>query len=153
MHAPGNRSSLRDYRKLPLQDYGGASLAAFRKIGVPEETCGHGAPGFPRCADRFEFLRSWTFAKALHFLDGGCEREIAGGPDVGTAEGGEEINVCGPAADALESDEHFARSVIVEIVEVAKVEVAAGERFGEKSRVKSFLAAETDAKQFGVGEF
>src|SRR5713101_3861645 len=41
----------------------------------------------------------------------------------------------------------------MEIVEIAKIEVAAGQRIGEKAGVESFLAAEADAEQFGVGEF
>ena len=40
----------------------------------------------------------------------------------------------------------------MKIVEIAKVEVTAGERFGEEARVQSFLAAEADAQQLGVGE-
>src|SRR6266581_1043593 len=113
MEAPGSRTSRSDYVRLPLQADGGASLAAFGEIGVPEEAGGHGAPGFPGRADRFELFRRRTLAKALHFLHGGGERKVAGGPDVRAAEGGEKINVGGPAADALESNEHFARGVIM----------------------------------------
>src|SRR6266849_6039384 len=147
MHAPGNRSSRRDYRKLPLQADGGASLAALGKIRMPEKACGHGAPGFPGSAERFQSFRRGALAKAFHFLNGCGEREIAGRPDVRAAQSGEEINFGGPAADALEGDEHFARGVIVQLVEVAKVEVAAGERFREQAGVESFLAAEADAQQ------
>ena len=42
-----------------------------------------------------------ALAELFYFLDGGGEREIADGPDVGTAQGAEEINVGGPAADSF----------------------------------------------------
>ena len=94
---------------------------------MPEEAGGNGAPRFPGCADGFEFLRRRTLAKALHFLYGGGESKIAGRPDIWAAEGGEEINVGSPTADALESDEHLARGVIMQLVKIAKVEMAASE--------------------------
>lgn len=128
-------------------------MAALGEIGVPEEAGGDGAPGFPRMAELFELIRRRTLAEALHFLDGSGEGEIVDRPDVGAAEGAEQINVRSPVADAFEGGEHFAGGIVVEIVEVAKIEIAAGERIGEKARVKSFLATEADAKQLSVGEF
>ena len=85
-------------------------------------------------------------------MDGRSEGEITGGPDVRAAQRTQEINVGGPAAYTLEGDKHFARGIIVETAEIAKVKVTAGQRIGEKARVKRFLAAEADAEQFCVAE-
>ena len=47
---------------------------------------------------------------------------------------------------------HFARGIVVEFVEVAEIEMSAGEGFGEEAGVESCLAAEADAQNIGVGE-
>jgi len=36
----------------------------------------------------------------------------------------------GPVSDAFEGDEHFARCIVVQFVEIAQIEMATGERFG-----------------------
>jgi len=128
-------------------------LAALGEVRVPEEAGGDGAIRPPGLAESFEALGRRALPEVLHFLDGSGEREVAGGPNVGAAKRREKIDVGGPAANAFEGDEHFAGGIVVKIVEVAKIEKAAGERFGEKARVQSFLAAEADAKELGVGEF
>ena len=78
-------------------------------------------------------------------MDGRSEGEITGGPDVRAAQRTQEINVSGPTADALESDEHFVRGIIREVVKIPQIEVTAREGLGEQSRVESLLAAEADA--------
>ena len=55
-------------------------------------------------------------------------------------------------ADAFEGSEHFARGVILQVVKTAKIEVAACQRIREQAGVESFLPAEADAQQLGVGE-
>ena len=119
---------------------------------MPEKPSGDGAIRMPGRGHFFEFFRGGAFAKMLHFFDGRSESEIADGPDIRPAERGEEINVGGPAAYTFEGDKHFARGIIVETAEIAKVKVTAGQRIGEKARVKRFLAAEADAEQFCVAE-
>src|SRR6266571_8072913 len=130
-----------------------SALAALGKVGMPEEASGDGAVRTPRLAEFFKVFGRRTLVQALHFLDRCGESKIAGGPNVGATQRGEQVDVGGPATDAFQGDQHFAGGIVVEIVEVAKIEVAAGERIGEKAGVESFLTAEADAKQFGVGEF
>src|SRR5579863_6997272 len=84
-----------------LQADRGGVLAAFAEVGVPEEAGGDGAEGLPRSAHLFEFFGGGAFAELFHFFHGGGECEISDGPDIGAAEGAEEIDVGGPAADAL----------------------------------------------------
>src|SRR5580693_1684469 len=98
-------------------------LAALAEVRVPEEAGGDGAEGAPRGAHFFEFFGGGAGAELLHFLDGGGEGEIAGGPDVGAAQGAQKINVGGPAADAFERDEFFAGVVVVKFVQGVKIEL------------------------------
>src|SRR5215472_2823823 len=133
-----------------LLAYCGGFQSTFAEIGVPEEAGGDGAPRTPGLAEGFEFFRRGTFAKALHFLHRRGQRKIAGWPDVRAAQRAQEINVGGPAADALESHEHFVRGVVREVQKITQVEVAAREGFSQQTRVQGFLAAETNAQQFRV---
>jgi len=81
-------------------------------IGVPEERAAtarhgrHGADIFSRRSGVGRTRRRFTSVR-----DG--EREVADRPDVRATEGGEQINVGGPVADAFEGDEHFAGLVIL----------------------------------------
>src|SRR4029077_4355495 len=120
---------------------------------MPEKACGDGTPGFPGFAERFQIFGGRTLAKAFHFLHGGGESQITAGPDVRPAKRAQEINVSGPGADALEGDEHFAGGIVLQRVEITKIEIAASERFGKEASVESFLTAEADAKQFDITEF
>ena len=128
-------------------------MAALAEVGVPEEAGGDGAEGFPWRAHFFEFFGRGAFAELFHFLDGGGEREISDGPDVGAAQGAEKINVGGPAADAFEGDEFFAGVVVVKFVERVEIELVLRHGFGEEARVVRFLAAEAELAHFDFGEF
>ena len=119
---------------------------------MPEEAGGDGAEGFPRSAHLFEFFGRGAFAELFYFLDGGGEREIADGPDVGAAQGAEEINVGGPAADPFEGDEFFAGVVVVKFVQRVEIELFLLHGFGEQARVVRFLAAEAELAHFDFGE-
>ena len=124
--------------------------AALAKVSMPKKTSRDGPPGTPWRAERFQLFRRGTLAKLLHFLHCCGECEITRGPDVRPPKGTQEINVGSPLADAFEGDEHFARGIVVEIVQVVQVEVVARERFREQARVQRFLAAKADAQQFHV---
>src|SRR4029077_13264869 len=63
------------------------------------------------------------------------------------------INVGRPPSNALEGNQHVARRIVVEIVKVPQIEIAISERLSEEAGVECLLAAETDAKQFNIGEF
>src|SRR6266566_424340 len=130
-----------------------SAMAALGKVGMPEEASGDGAVRTPRLAEFFKVFGRGALAEALHFLDRRGKSQIADGPDVGATQRGEQVDVRGPAADAFQGDQHFAGGIVMEIVEIAKIEVTPGQRIGEKAGVESFLTAEADAKQFGVGEF
>src|SRR5262249_43540501 len=96
--------------------------AALAEVSMPEETRGDGTPRAPWNAERFKLFRRRPLAKLLHFLNGRGEREIASWPDIRTAQGAQEINVGGPLADAFEGDEHFARGIVVEVMQIAQIE-------------------------------
>ncbi len=119
---------------------------------MPEQASGNGTPGTPRLSHFLEAFRRRTLAKAFYFLNCRGQGQIASRPDIWTAQRAQEIDVGGPFTDAFEGHEHFARGIVVEIVEITKIEVAAGQRIGKQARVQSFLAAEADAQQLGVGE-
>jgi len=127
-------------------------LAAFGEVGVPEEAGGDGAEGLPRCAHFFEFFGRGAFAEIFYFLDGGGEREIAGRPNVGAAEGAEEINVGGPAADSFQGDEFFASVIVVKRVESVEIELVLVDGAGEEARIVRFLAAEAELAHLDFGE-
>src|SRR5690242_5496740 len=119
---------------------------------MPEEASGYGAPWTPLDRQFFEALGRRALAKSLYFLYRRGQRQIARRPDVRAAKRAQKIDVGGPFSDAFEGDEHFAGGIVVEIVEIVKIEVAAGKRFGEQARIQSFLTTEADAQKLGVGE-
>ena len=127
-------------------------MASLAEIVVPEEAGGDGAPGFPGRAHFFQFFRRGAQAQAFHFLHGGCESEVADGPDVRAAQGAQQINVGGPCADAFEGDQHFACGIVVQVVKISQVKVTARQRFCEQACIQSLLAAEADAQELIVSE-
>src|SRR5580704_9669065 len=127
-------------------------LTALGEIRMPEKTGGDGAPWLPGCAHLLELFGRRALAKMLYLLHGGCESEIAHGPDVRAAQRAEQINVRSPSADALQGDQFFARMIVMQVVERLQIELAALDGIGEESRVVRLLAAEAEPAHLYLGE-
>src|SRR6266850_658246 len=120
---------------------------------MPEKPGGDGAVRTPGLAEFFQAFWRRALAELLHLLHRRGQSQITDRPDIGTTQRAQQIDVRGPVSDAFKGDEHFARGIVVQFVEVTEIEVTPGKRLGEETGVESFLAAEADAKQLDVGQF
>ncbi len=100
------------------------SLALAGQVGVPEQARGDGPPGPPRLGDRRLLRFGRQSGQALRSPHRAREGEVAGGPDVGAAQGHQQVDVGAPPPDAHDAREHRPRVVVIRRGDRIKVEPA-----------------------------
>jgi hypothetical protein len=90
-----------------------------------------GAPGFRELAGG-ALTRSLVEPQDLAAFD--LHGEVAGRPDVGAALGEQQVDLCRPAADALDRDELGDRFLVI-LRQGGEVQAARGNPFGQAARL------------------
>src|SRR5215469_1445241 len=106
---------------------------------APKVPTGHGAVRAPSCGDSFDIRRAGQSIEAVGFLDGVADAEVAGGEDVGAAEGEDEKHVNRPDADALDLGEPFDDLLVGQVEEIFEADRAVAGVAGEVTDVGGLL--------------
>ena len=98
--------------------------------------------GSPALAELLEGRLVWDGLEAQGLGGRDLQGAVADGPQVGSAEAGEQVDVGGPAADAGQRHEVVPHRLVVEVPQPVEVEVARLDRGGQGPQVAVLLAGD-----------
>jgi len=119
---------------------------------VPQNTRGDAAPGPPLFADVHERRRIRTRTETLYIVDRGLKGDIADGPDVGTHQGHEQINVGGPEPDPLYLHQLRAHVIFIHPPQPVHAQRPVQHAFRQMADISGLLAADSGGAELVVAK-
>jgi len=119
---------------------------------MPQQAGGQGAVGLPGLGELAEGGWFGAGVQAFDVGGGGLQGEVAGGEDVQTAEGEEEVDFGGPDAEAADRRDGLDGLLVWQIGQDVRGECAVLEGGGDRAGVTDFGAGEARRTQGGLIE-
>src|SRR6266481_6933212 len=112
------------------------------QVGLPEEAGGDRAPRPPNLGERaqFAFTRTRFETKPVRYRD--LQTKIGCRPDIRPSQREYQIDFGAPPSDALDRQQLGHGGLVIGASEPDKIELAAGDQFGEATGIAHLLAAE-----------
>src|SRR5262249_15306023 len=117
------------------------------QVGLPEEAGGDSAPWPPALADLAQVALARPRSKAELGGDAKLQTEIAGRPNIGTAEGKDQVDLSAPPADPPECHPFGRRQVVGGSGEPGEIELPLAHRPGETATIRRLLPAKAAGAQ------
>ena len=127
--------------KILRQKRGGAVASV--QVGLPEEAGGDRAPWPPRFGERAQFALNRTRFETKPVRYRELQTKIGGRPDIRAPQREYQIDFGAPPSDALDREQLSHGSLVIGPSQADKIELPAGDQFGEMTGIAHLLAAET----------